>query len=277
MSSFTMRPHVLREITRAIRLAGFVVLLALLAACSGGDGPGVVTVPPRDDPPVTNDPNSLDILFIGNSLTYYNDLPGILEVFLNFRDVGPVTIEVVAHPNVALIDHWEGEALGKVREGGWDFVIMQQGASASDGRPYLLDYAARFANEIDRIGGAPALFMVWPAQSRPYDFDGVLSSYLQAAMNVNGYFFPCGQAWRIAWETEPNLTFYADNLHATPMGSYLAAAVMYEQITGLSPIGLPKTLETSLGSTVDLVGDSLAQLIQEAAVEANRRHAIAVP
>jgi len=276
MKGFTVCPFALKKSVHVLRQAGFLLLLIFLVACSGGDGPGVVDVPPAAEPPANQDPNSLNILFIGNSLTYYNDLPGILEVFLAAGEVGTTHIEVVAHPNVALIDHWQGEALGKVREGGWDFVIMQQGASASEGRPYLLDYAARFAEEIKAIGGAPALFMVWPAQSRLYDFDGVFSSYLQAALNVSGYFFPCGQAWRIAWETEPDLTFYADNLHATPMGSYLAAAVMYEQITGLSPIGLPTTLETSSGAVVDLVGDSLALLIQESAAEANRRHAISV-
>ena len=55
---------------------------------------------------------------------------------------------------------------------------MQQGPSATEGRPSLLEYAEFFADEIRAVGAEPALYMVWPSQARSFDFEGVSDSYL---------------------------------------------------------------------------------------------------
>ena len=217
------------------------------------------------------DPEALAVLFIGNSLTYSNNLPNLLKHLLEVAQDDPVHIEAVAFPDYGLPDHWvSGSSRDRLASGGWDVVILQQGPSATEGRPYLLDYTELFDQEIRAQGGRTALYMVWPARSRFFDFAGVLDSYRTAADEVGGIFFPAGEAWRVAWETDPDLEFYgSDGFHPTLLGSYIAAVVMMERLTGYDPRELPPVIQGS-GGAVQL-DPEVATLIHGAAAEANRR------
>jgi hypothetical protein len=249
--------------TRRTTIA-LAVSVGVLAACGAGGVTGI----DRTD--------GLQVLFIGNSLTYANDLPGILLALLDSAGARGATVSSVALANFGLEDHWaEGSALAAIRSGGWDVVVLQQGPSATEGRPSLLDYAARFATEITAVGARPALYMVWPARDRSFDFDGVSDSYATAAREVDGLLFPAGEAWREAWRRDPSLALYGeDGFHPSPAGSYLAALVMVQQLTGKDPRGLPAHLtpRSPVDPEVNL-DPQVARLLQEAAAEANRRFA----
>jgi hypothetical protein len=211
---------------------------------------------------------------VGNSLTFWNDMPVILELLLETGGVGPLHLEVVAFPNFGLEDHWvEGTARARIALGGWEVVILQQGPSATEGRPSLLEYSDRFAEEIGRVGAQTVLYMVWPDQSRLFDFDGVSDSYETAAQSVDGLLFPAGEAWRSAWTRDAGLALYGpDGFHPSLLGSYLAALVMYEQLAAQDPRDLPAEIPTPSG-TVELTQE-VATIVQEAAVDANARFAL---
>ena len=135
----------------------------------------------------------------------------------------------IALPNFSLEDHWnKKDAVKAIEKGKWDFVIMQQGPSAGmDGRTVLLDYGKRFADEIRRNGGTPAMYMVWPSMARADDFDGVSETYRLGAEAVNGLFLPAGQAWLFALRKDRNIQLFSDDgFHPSKTGSYLAALVI---------------------------------------------------
>jgi hypothetical protein len=183
----------------------------------------------------------LRVLFIGNSLTAANDVPALIEA-LGKANGERITTRTVAIPNYSLEDHWnQGDARSVIAEGGWSFVVLQQGPSAlAESRVLLVDYAKRFAAEARRIGAKTALFMVWPESSRAAAFDGVKLSYQTAAREIGGIFLPAGEGWRAAWSRKPDLQFYgADGFHPTALGSYLAALVIYQGLTGRAPAQTP--------------------------------------
>jgi hypothetical protein len=149
-------------------------------------------------------------------------------------------------------------------------VILQQGPSATEGRPSLLEYSDRFAEEIGLVGARTALYMVWPDRSRFFDFDGVSDSYRTAAQSVGGLLFPVAEAWRSAWARDADLNLYGpDGFHPSLLGSYLAALVMYEQIANQDPRDLPAEIPTPSGPVA--ISQEVATALQEAAVEANSR------
>jgi len=102
----------------------------------------------------------LAVLFVGNSLTYTNDLPDMVRRLLQAHgDVGTVEVGTVAFPNFGLIDHWsQGAARSAIASGQWDCVVIQQGPSATEGRPSLLEYSQRFADDVEAGGGRLALY-----------------------------------------------------------------------------------------------------------------------
>ena len=128
----------------------------------------------------------LRILFIGNSLTQSNDLPGIVTR-LAMADGQPQPLtRMVAVGGFSLEDHWnQGDAQRAIAAGPWDFVVLQQGPSAlPDSRQLLVAYARRFGDAITKAGARPAMYMVWPSQSRRSDFGGVSESYRAAAKAI---------------------------------------------------------------------------------------------
>src|SRR5581483_6939028 len=70
------------------------------------------------------------ILFVGNSLTYVNDLPGVVASIAKAAG-DTVSVAQVVGPDLALIDHLKGatNATGVIGLGGWTYVVLQEGPS----------------------------------------------------------------------------------------------------------------------------------------------------
>jgi len=234
--------------------AVFVVVFAL-SGCGAGPTEPIIA--------------DYSILFIGNSLTYTNDLPLTLKRLLSYSDLGEVEVESIAHPNYGLEDHWYRSSAGEsITQEDWDVVILQQGPSATEGRPSLLEYSQRFS-ELIKIGGAtPALFMVWPSITRRSDMFGVSDSYKTAAELTDGLLFPVGEAWTLIWDRDSSIRLYSsDGFHPSKAGSYLAALVMYQQLANRDPRELPAN-----AANTDLT-ENVVRLLQKAAFDANELHA----
>jgi hypothetical protein len=184
----------------------------------------------------------LRVLFIGNSLTQWNDLPAVVAR-LAMADGQPQPLtRMVAVGGFSLEDHWnKGDAQRAIGEGPWDFVVLQQGPSALlESRRLLVAYAQRFAGLITKAGARPAMYMVWPSLERRGDFSGVSQSYRAAANATGAVVLPAGDAWSRVLQRQPALRLYSDDgMHPTAAGTYLAALVVYQGLYNRSPIGLP--------------------------------------
>jgi hypothetical protein len=175
---------------------------------------------------------SLRILFVGNSLTYVNDLPSMIKE-MGKQDNITITYTSFIFPDYSLEDHWnEGKVKAEIEKGGYDFVIAQQGPSAlAESQVLLLDYAKRFAELCNKNKSKLALYMVWPSKARSFDLDNVISSYTNAATKTSSLLCPAGLAWKKAWEAESSLPLYSpDNFHPSVTGSVLAALTIYKVI-----------------------------------------------
>ena len=185
-------------------------------------------------------PGPARILFIGNSLTYSNELPAVVCAMA--RSAGrQVTCDSVAKPDYGLEEHWNEHEARQAIGRGWDVVVLQQGPSAlPESRRLLIEYTRRFDAEIKKAGARTALLMVWPSRARRGDFEGVQQSYAAAARDVNAILIPAGDAWRAAWAEDSSLPLYGeDGFHPSSMGTHLSALVTYEQLFGSSPPTLP--------------------------------------
>ena len=187
----------------------------------------------------------LHVLYIGNSLTYVNDLPGTIAAIASL-DGKQISYETIANPDFALVDHLNGgsNAVSEIQRGGWNFVIMQQGPSSlPESRVDLISSTKRFDTYIRAAGAQTALYMVWPSRDRYSFFEDVRLSYKLAADTVKGLFLPAGEAWLTAWQDNPQLPLYSsDDLHPSPLGTFLAALVIYERITGRDVRDLPQAI-----------------------------------
>jgi hypothetical protein len=201
------------------------------------------------------------VLFIGNSLTDANDLPGMVRTFASATGLD-WEVQAQLLGGAGLEDHWaRGAAQQRIQSGHWDAVVLQQGPSSlPESRANLRHWTGEFDGLVRAAGGRSALYMVWPELSRFSYFDRVRDSYALAARDVSGYFLPAGEGWRAAWRDTPSLALYGgDGFHPTVAGSYAAALTIFAGLSGRSPLGLPAP------ATVDL---PTAERLQQATLEA---------
>ena len=231
--------------------------LVTLAACSLGTAPEAPE-------------GSVKVLFIGNSLTYENDLPktiGQLALSAGLPECYCVTI---ARPNFALEDHYDFRvAVRALEDESWDYVVMQQGPSALESsRANLIQWSGLFGDLIDENGAQAIMYGVWPEYDRSFDFPRVTESYRQAADAIGALFAPAGEAWLNAWARDSTLPLYAaDDFHPSTMGTYLAALTVFERIYGRTPIGVQTS--AVVDGRVQNWPVAIVVLLQEAAAAAN--------
>lgn len=213
------------------------------------------------------------VLFIGNSLTYVNDLPGIVQSLADSAGGPTLAVETIAFPDYALIDHWNegvatGHARGEIAKGGWKFVVLQQGPSSVELNRDTLRLATRlFAQDMSKVGATAALLSAWPTIDRRQDFPRAIESYTLAASDVSGVLLPVAAAWLAAWKRDSTLALYSDGLHPSIAGSYLSALVVFSVLERRSPMGLPSRLHLRSGAAMS-VDPKVASVLQAAAAEA---------
>lgn len=181
---------------------------------------------------VNKDRDSVRILFIGNSLTYTNNLPLLVQ-----EEAGQIGVwvdyEMIAFPNYAIEDHWrEGRVQTLIRDGNFDFVILQQGPSSqAGGRNMLIEYGKKFA-ELCQISGTKLCYlMVWPSLDYYRTFDDVIKNHRDAARINDAIILPVGAAWKEYFEDTENFDFYGqDGFHPSQKGSAKAAEIIVEHL-----------------------------------------------
>ena len=197
-------------------------------------------MPPSQKPRA---PKPLAILFIGNSFTNRNDLPGILErLALAARPARKLKTDRVIANGMSLKTHWDrGIATKMIRDHRWDYVVLQDQSTMGLKNPARLEeYAAKFDGECREKGAKTALYMTWARQDALARQKEITAAYAEAARSTSALLIPVGVAWQKAMQLQPGIGLYdRDKSHPSPSGTYLAACVLFVKLLGKTPVGLP--------------------------------------
>lgn len=197
---------------------------------STSQGGSQVTAPITCSDKRTDDP-IIRILFIGNSLTYSNNLPKLVGIIGSAKGK-TVYSETLALPNYAIEDHWnDGKMQELICEGNFDFVVIQQGPSSqTDGREMLFDYGQRIKDVCISRGTELAFFMVWPAKANYHMFDGVIKNYSDAATATQSLLCAVGSEFKRLGDSGDYRFYSSDNFHPSAEGSQMAAEIIYSTL-----------------------------------------------
>jgi hypothetical protein len=203
--------------------------------------------------------DSLRVLFIGNSHTYVNDLPGL---FSGLSEAGDrlVRTDASTFGGYSLEDHTKTQAtLDKISQDSWSYVVLQEQSvipTIHYWRDSSMYPAARLLDSLVRLQGARAAFyMTWGWKnggSQSYgdswspDFhdyfemqESLRVAYQVIASELSSALVPVGMAFALALRIDSLVDLWqADHCHATLEGTYLGACVFYSVLHGSSPVGL---------------------------------------
>ncbi|WP_224488640.1 DUF4886 domain-containing protein [Robertkochia flava] len=195
------------------------------------------------------------ILFIGNSYTYFNSTPQLVEAFVRERSPEQaVETKLISNGGMTLARHWQEEStLETIREGDWDYVVLQEQSKLGmpvviDGHTYFgnttlfFEHARKFNAEIKKSGAKTVFLMTWSERDRPTEQAILSHAYTAIAKELKAIVVPVGLAWDTV-RTHPELDLYSpDGSHPSPVGSYLYAATLFATLFDTTPLGVSGTI-----------------------------------
>jgi hypothetical protein len=181
------------------------------------------------------------VLFIGNSYTSRNDLPGLLRAICAESDP-PVALETeaIVAGGASLRRHWNaGIAVRSLNDAPWDYVVLQEQSTlpVKNAARYH-DNVRLFVPAIRERGARIVLYLNWSRMGAPQSQDALDTTVVQIGREIGATIAPVGPAWRDMIAAHPSPPLYEkDGSHPTAAGSYLAACVFYSALSGLQPRG----------------------------------------
>ncbi|HLL53079.1 MAG TPA: hypothetical protein VK447_06000 [Myxococcaceae bacterium] len=209
----------------------------------------------------------LEILFIGNSYTFFNELPEMVTALARAAGVRPLHTRQVTVGGATLAQHWgegKGDGVRAIDEHHPDLVVLQDQSQLPRVSPEVFQHFARLFDERIRAGGARTLlYVTWARKDAPGDQEALTAAYTAVARERKATLVPVGPVWQAIRKAMPALSLHdADGSHPSPLGSYVAALTFFAVIYERSPEGLPTKLGLSEASAVNITPE-LATALQK--------------
>jgi len=182
----------------------------------------------------------LKVLFIGNSFTARNDLPGLIADLAAARGKS-LQHHLISTGGASLRTHWNaGEALKAIQDGRYDRVVLQEQSTLPVKNAKRMHENVRLFDEATQAAGAETvLYMTWARQDAPESQQAITDTYAGIGRELGATVAPVGTAWQrfLCQHARPAL-HDKDLSHPTPAGSYLAACVFLTVLFQESPVGV---------------------------------------
>lgn len=173
----------------------------------------------------------ISILFIGNSHTYFNDLP----LTVRNRATGEgydCRVTMLAHPGWFLAQHMtEPDVRFNILYGGYDYVVLQEHAHPFGPEDKFRDAAVALNDLIRRAGSTPVIYECWAKKDEPEKQAYMNEVHERIALETGALLAPVGKEWWEQMRNRPDAEMYSgDGAHASAAGSDFAAGVIWEEI-----------------------------------------------
>lgn len=203
--------------------------------------------------------NPLKVLFVGNSLTYYNNMPQTFEQLADEQGYH-VTIDQHTPGGTGFVHHVANSTLyQKFRNEVWDYVILQPGSNESPGFSYPIEETIGRAKQL-----RDSILKYSPCASIHYyeisygivnnteasfnqylDRQTLIKNNLTQMANETGIpFVPVGECFRNSMINDDTYFLWVNygDIHPNPKGSYMAACSFYnglfkQRITNTAVLG----------------------------------------
>lgn len=200
------------------------------------------------------------ILFVGNSYTFFNDMPIMVQNMLNTRGGRRFNYraDMIVRNAAHIVDYLqERTVLTQLANVKYDYVVLQEQSTV----PFFTDEAAvsqaalgTLIQQIRQRGVPVALFSTWARKpgnefysatlysnfARPRDAVGMSATlhnfYKNIAARYGADYIPLAAYWLVVLKNHPEMEMYiADGSHPSKAGSYLMALSAYRCIAGSVP------------------------------------------
>ncbi|MBS1810352.1 MAG: SGNH/GDSL hydrolase family protein [Acidobacteria bacterium] len=185
-------------------------------------------------------PQPNNILFIGNSFTARNDVPGMIAQLAAARG-HQLQHQLISAGGASLRMHWnKGEAQQAMKQTRYDYVVLQEQSTLPIKNAARMHENIRlFDQAIKESGAKTALYLTWARQNATEAQEAITKAYTTVGEELDATVIPVGVAWQNFLRHNQSPVLHDKDLsHPTLAGSYLAACVFFAVLFGESPVGI---------------------------------------
>lgn len=187
------------------------------------------------------------LLMVGNSFTFYYNLPMTIEQLAKDKGLCWEVHQSTAS-GATLKQHWKGEKQLKtkrrIKQRKYDHIVFQEHSTYPLN---AIDTTQKYLNKLVEKSSRKTLKYLYATWGYPGMFKGEnpqvwslkIEKALASVQPPNTKILPVGRAFDLFHTRYPDQTlFTSDDKHPNPIGSYLAACVIFSKVSGLSSKGL---------------------------------------
>jgi hypothetical protein len=190
--------------------------------------------------------SEMRVMFVGNSLTYVNNLPALLRAVGASQGIAIAT-ETYAAPGGTLAERWrDGHVAEALRSGRIDIVVLQEQGGhlaacmvdmqSQRTAPCAASLRAyRGVSDLAKAHGARTLlFQTWGPDER---WQAKLDRSLRTiADRTSATIFDAAGALHALEKADPAVELFPDNTHPSIQASLMLAIALYREVTGTPPV-----------------------------------------
>ncbi len=192
--------------------------------------------------------DSINVLFVGNSFTYYYNLSQVVSSMALSQGKVIITRQSTVGGST-LENHWKGERGTRTQtmidSCQWDYVVFNNHSLATiDSFDLFIEYSSKFADLVRQRGAEPVFMETWAYQSNPLMQTTISGGYQKLAEATKADIVPCGSLFAETRKWRPDMNLFSDDKHPSYNGTYLIGLLFYKYFTGEKTAGIPKRLTT---------------------------------
>ena len=177
----------------------------------------------------------MKVLFLGNSHTFFNDMPELFARFVEKTTGEKPSVTMLAYSGRELA--WHRKEYFALRfnlmHGGYDYCVIQQAAHPFPGEAVTLENGRAIIDLCQKAGVNPVLFMTWAEKRFPEHQQKMIDTCRRLADETGALLCPIGEIWQEVQLRHPSIDlYYKDGEHAGPYGDFLIAAALCRLLAG---------------------------------------------
>jgi hypothetical protein len=197
----------------------------------------------------TGEKEPLRVLFVGNSFTYFFNLPQVVSSMAKSQGVNIMTRQSTVGGST-LEDHWKGLKGTRTRKLldslKWDYVVLNNHSLITAEAPdKFMEYSTKFIELVRSKGAKPIIMQTWAYKSNPLLISPIKKEYARLAKATKADMVPAGELFMEARKWRPDLELFHDDKHPSSNGTYLLGLAFFKYFTGLSTSEIPFRLTTT--------------------------------
>lgn len=178
--------------------------------------------------------DTINVLFVGNSFTYFYNLPLVLNEMSAYSDNLYINTKHSLVGGSTISDHLDkskSETINLIENESFDFVVINHHSLATLDESKFISDSKKITNLIEKKNSEPIFMITWSYRGSKNKQKEITNSYLKMCKELNVKYVPLGPVWNEVKKWSGDINLYDDIKHPSKHGTYLNALMLFKFFT----------------------------------------------